>query len=53
MVKQKEEDTGIFKKVLVSSFCDVVKSRVYGFPNGKIIRVFTSVEPTTIQYEKI
>lgn len=53
VVKQKEEDTGIFRNVLVSSFCDKLKSKVFGFSAHQKIKVCTSVEPLFIKYEKI
>lgn len=53
VVKQQEEDTGIFKKVLVSPFCNEYKGKVYGFTKGRTIAVYTSVQPTIIKYDKI
>lgn len=53
VIKQKDEDANIFRNVLVSSFCNEYKGKVYGTTKFEYIQIFTSVKPTTIQYEKI
>jgi hypothetical protein len=52
VIKQQEEDTGIFKKVLVSPFCNEYKGKVFGRTAHQKIMVFTSVE-SSIKYENI
>lgn len=52
VIKQQEEDTGIFKKVLVSSFCNEYKGKVFGRTAHQKIMVLTSVE-SSIKYENI
>lgn len=52
VITQQEEDTGIFKKVLVSSFCNEYKGKVFGRTAHQKIMVLTSVE-SSIKYENI
>lgn len=53
VVKKKDEDTDIFRNVLVSSSCNKYKGKVYGTTEFSYIQIFTSVEPTIIKYDKI